>query len=56
MFISNKKKQFLKKIGGGLHVLMNCSYKADDIGTDPQCPIEEFISLVVSAKCPIKNA
>ena len=43
MSLTNEKKQFLKKIGGGLHVLMNCSYKADEIGVDPQCPIEEFI-------------
>lgn len=43
MIITHEKRQFLKKISGGLHVLMSCSYKADEIGTSPDCPIEEFI-------------
>ena len=43
MPLTPKKKQFLKKIGGGLRVLMSCSYKADEIATDPDCPVEEFI-------------
>ena len=43
MPLTTEKKQFLKKIGGGLRVLMSCSYKADEIATDPECPVEEFI-------------
>ena len=43
MSLNTEKKQFLKKIGGGLHVLMTCSYKADEIGVKPECPVEEFI-------------
>ena len=43
MIITHEKRQFLKKISGGLHVLMSCSRKADEIGTSPDCPIEEFI-------------
>ena len=43
MSLNNEKKQFLKKISGGLHVLMTCSYKADEIGAKPECPVEEFI-------------
>jgi hypothetical protein len=43
MIITHEKRQFLKKISGGLHVLMSCSCKADEIGTSPDCPIEEFI-------------
>lgn len=43
MIITREKRQFLKKISGGLHVLMSCSCKADEIGTSPDCPIEEFI-------------
>ena len=43
MPLTPEKKQFLKKIGGGLRVLMSCSYKADEIATDPDCPVEEFI-------------
>ena len=38
-----EKKEFLKKIGGGLRVLMSCSHKADEIATNPECLIEEFI-------------
>lgn len=44
MMISHEKRQFLKVISGGLHILMSCSYKADDIGTDPYEGIEEMIS------------
>ena len=43
MIITHEKRQFLKKISGGLHVLMSCSCKADEICTSPDCPIEEFI-------------
>ena len=43
MPLTLEKKEFLKKISGGLRVLMSCSYKADEIATDPECPIEEFI-------------
>ena len=52
MIITLEKRQFLKKISGGLHVLMSCSYKADEIGTSPDCPIEEFIreNFIVHAK------
>jgi len=43
MIIASEKKAFIKKISGGLHVLMSCSCKAVEIGTSPDCPIEEFI-------------
>jgi hypothetical protein len=43
MIITPEKRQFLKKISGGLHVLMSSSCKADEIGTHPDCPIEEII-------------
>ena len=43
MIIASEKKAFIKKISGGLHILMSCSCKADEIGTSPDCPIEEFI-------------
>ena len=43
MPLTLEKKEFLKKISGGLHVLMNCSYKVDEIVADPECPVEEFI-------------
>jgi predicted glycosyltransferase len=43
MPLTPEKKEFLKKISGGLRVLMSCSYKAHEIATDPECPIEEFI-------------
>jgi hypothetical protein len=42
--ISHEKRQFLKVISGGLHILMSCSYKADDIGIDPEDGIEETIA------------
>jgi len=44
MMISHEKRQFLKVISGGLHILMSCSYKADDIGIDPEEGIEETIA------------
>ena len=44
MNITHEKRQFLKVISGGLHILMSCSYKADDIGTDPEDGVEETIS------------
>ena len=37
------KKEFLKKICGGIHALMACSYLADDIGMDAQDPQDIFI-------------
>jgi hypothetical protein len=43
MPLTPEKRQFLKKISGGLRILMSCSYKADEITADPECPIEEFI-------------
>lgn len=43
MILTPEKRQFLKKISGGLHVLMSSSCKADEIGTHPDCPIEEII-------------
>jgi len=36
MPLTPEKKEFLKKISGGLRVLMSCSYKADEIATDPE--------------------
>tara|TARA_R110001606_G_scaffold8068_9_gene35560 strand:- start:3370 stop:3783 length:414 start_codon:yes stop_codon:yes gene_type:complete len=42
--ISHEKRQFLKVISGGLHILMSCSYKADDIGIDPEEGVEETIA------------
>ena len=44
MMISHEKRQFLKVISGGLHILMSCYYKADDIGIDPADCIEETIA------------
>lgn len=44
MMISHEKRQFLKVISGGLHILMSCSYKADDIGIDPEEGVEETIA------------
>ena len=43
MSLTPEKRQFLKKISGGLHLLMTCSYTAHEIAIDPECPIEEFI-------------
>tara|TARA_R110002153_G_scaffold72772_1_gene190113 strand:- start:2475 stop:2876 length:402 start_codon:yes stop_codon:yes gene_type:complete len=43
MNITHEKRQFLKAISGGLHILMSCSCKADEIGASPDCPIEEII-------------
>ena len=44
MNITHEKRQFLKVISGGLHILMSCSYKADDIGIDPEEGVEETIA------------
>jgi hypothetical protein len=43
MPLSSEQKNLLKNIGGGLRVLMSCSYKCDDICVYPECPIEYFI-------------
>ena len=43
MSISTIKKDFLKKVGGGLHALMACSFLVDEIAQEPSCPQEEFI-------------
>lgn len=42
--LTQTKKDFLKKISGGLHVLMATSYTADEIAINPECDIEEYIS------------
>lgn len=42
--LSQTKKDFLKKISGGLHVLMATSYTADAITVNPECEIEEYIA------------
>ena len=44
MMLTQTKKDFLKKISGGLHVLMATSYTADDIAVNPECDIEEYIA------------
>lgn len=57
MSLNNEKKSFIKKIGGGLHVLMTCSYKADEIGTKPECPVEEFIKdKLITRNTSVSNA
>ena len=43
MPLTPEKRQFLKKISGGLHLLMTCSFTAHEISINPECPIEEFI-------------
>jgi len=43
MSISTTKKEFLKKVSGGLHALMACSFLVDEIAQEPSCPQEEFI-------------
>jgi len=43
MNITPAKKEFIKKICGGIHVLMTCSFLANDINQDPQEPEEYFI-------------
>lgn len=42
--ITQTKKDFLKKISGGLHVLMATSYAADEIAVNPEDEIEEYIA------------
>lgn len=44
MGIKQTKKDFIKKISGGLRVLMATTYNADDIADDPMDEIEEYIS------------
>ena len=43
MSISTTKKEFLKKVGEGIHALMACSFLVDEIAHEPSCPQEEFI-------------
>lgn len=57
MSITPQKREFIKKIGGGLHVLMTCSYKADEIGAKPECPVEEFIrDKLITRNMSVSNA
>lgn len=43
MNITPAKKEFIKRICGGIHVLMTCTYLAKDISQDPREPEEYFI-------------
>ena len=43
MFLPPSKKNFLHFLGGGLRVLLVCSYKGDDIYLNASCAVEEFI-------------
>lgn len=43
MSIGTIKKEFLKKVGEGIHTLMACSFLVDEIAQEPSCPQEEFI-------------
>jgi hypothetical protein len=43
MNITSAKKEFIKRICGGIHVLMTCTYLANDISQDPREPEEYFI-------------
>lgn len=57
MFITPQKREFIKKIGGGLHVLMTCSYKADEIGVKPECSVEKFIrDRLITRNTSVSNA
>ena len=42
--ITDIKKNFLRKISGGIHTLMASSYLSDEIGLQPFGIVEEFIS------------
>ena len=42
--ITDIKKNFLRKISGGIHTLMASSYLSDEIGIQPFGIVEEFIS------------
>lgn len=44
MAIVQAKKEFIKKVSGGLHVLMATTYTADEIAIDPNGEIEEYIA------------
>ena len=44
MMLTQTKKDFLKKISGGLHALMATTYTADEIAVNPECDIEEYIA------------
>jgi hypothetical protein len=43
MNITSAKKEFIKRICGGIHVLMTCTHLANDISQDPREPEEYFI-------------
>lgn len=43
MNITPAKKEFIKRICGGIHVLMTCTYLTNDISQDPREPEEYFI-------------
>ena len=42
--ITDIKRNFLRKISGGIHTLMASSYLSDEIGIQPFGIVEEFIS------------
>ena len=42
--LTQTKKDFLKKISGGLHVLMATTYTADEIAVNQDDEIEEYIA------------
>lgn len=44
MALTQAKKDFIKKISGGLHVLMATTYTADEIAIDPEGEVEEYIA------------
>ena len=44
VIITDTKKNFLRKISGGIHTLMASSYLSDEIGLQPFGIVEEFIS------------
>jgi hypothetical protein len=44
IIITDTKKNFLRKISGGINTLMASSYLSDEIGLQPFGIVEEFIS------------
>ena len=44
MQISQVKKDLLKKMSGGIHVLMATTYAAEEIAIDPQNKVEKYIA------------
>ena len=44
MQISQVKKDLLKKMSGGIHVLMATTYTAEEIAIDPQNKVEKYIA------------